>query len=49
MYEEFKQRVANGEDKSKVMNELGVDKMCCRSVFLGQEDLVELVGRFKKA
>lgn len=49
LWEEFKERVANGEEKSDVMNELGVEKMCCRSVFLGQEDLIELVGKFKKA
>lgn len=49
VWEEFKEKVAAGEDKSKAMDELGIDKMCCRSVFLGQEDLIELVGKFKKA
>ena len=48
-WEEFKTRIAEGENSGKVLNELGLERYCCRSVFLGQEDLVELVGKFKKA
>lgn len=49
LWEEFKERVAKGEAPAKAMDELGLERMCCRSVFLGQEDLVELVGKFKKS
>jgi len=31
------------------MDELGLERACCRSMFLGQTDLIELVGKFKKA
>ena len=49
LWEEFKKRVTNKEKPGKVLDELGLERYCCRSVFLGQEDLVELIGKFKKA
>ena len=49
LWEDFKERTQKGEQKGKVLDELGLERMCCRSVFLGQEDLIELVGKFKKS
>jgi len=49
LWEEFKQRTQDGEPAKKVLDELGVERFCCRSVFLGQTDLVELTGKFKKS
>lgn len=49
LWEEYKKRVADGEKPGKVLDELGLERFCCRSVFLGQEDYIELVGKFKKA
>lgn len=48
LWEEFKDRTGKGEDKKKVLDELGLDRMCCRSIFLGQVDNLELVNKFKK-
>ena len=49
LWEEYKKRVAAGEEAKKVLDELGLERYCCRSVFLGHVDLIELVGKFKKA
>ena len=49
LWEEYKKRIADGEDAKKVLDELGLERICCRSVFMGQEDLIELVGKFKKS
>jgi DNA-directed RNA polymerase subunit N (RpoN/RPB10) len=49
LWEEFKKRVAEGEDKKKILDELGVERYCCRAVFLGQADNIELISKFKKA
>ena len=49
LWETYKQRVAAGEDAKKVLDDLGVERYCCRSVFLGYVDLIELVSKFKKA
>ena len=49
LWEEYKKRVAAGESPKKVLDDLGLERFCCRSVFLGQKDFVELVGKFKKS
>ena len=49
LWEEYKKRVAEGENQKKVLDELGLERFCCRSVFLGQTDLVELTSKFKKS
>lgn len=49
LWEEYKKRVAAGEDAKKVLDDLGVERYCCRSVFLGHVDLIETVSKFKKA
>ena len=49
LWDEFKKRVADGENQKKVLDELGLERYCCRSVFLGQTDLIELVSKFKKS
>jgi len=49
LWEEFKKRIEGGENSKKVLDELGLERYCCRSMFLGQTDLIELIGRFKKS
>ncbi|VVB80240.1 DNA-directed RNA polymerase subunit N [uncultured archaeon] len=49
LWEEYKKRVSEGESQKKVLDELGLERFCCRSVFLGQTDMVELISKFKKA
>ncbi len=49
LWESFKERTENkNEDKKKVLDELGLERMCCRSVFLGQVNNLELINKFKK-
>ncbi len=49
LWEEYKQKIAEGENSKKLLDELGLDRYCCRAVFLGHTDLIELVSKFKKA
>jgi len=49
LWEDFKRRVADGENPKKVLDDLGLERYCCRSMFIGQTDLIELIGKFKKA
>jgi DNA-directed RNA polymerase subunit N (RpoN/RPB10) len=37
-----------GENKKKILDELGLERYCCRAAFLGQTDILELVNKFKK-
>ena len=48
LWKKYKQKVAEGEEPGKVMKELGLDRYCCRAMFLGQEDYVDVVNKFKK-
>ena len=47
LYEEFKKRVEAGEDSKKVLNSLGLERYCCRAVFLGHVDLTKKIAQFK--
>ena len=49
LWEEYKKRVEQGEIAKKVLDELGLERYCCRAMFLGQTDLIELVSKFKKS
>ncbi len=48
LWNEFKQRTEKDEDSKKVLDELGLERYCCRSMFLGQVDTLELINKFKK-
>ena len=48
LWEEFKQRVSSGEDRKKVLDNLELERYCCRAVFLGHVDLIDVVSQFKK-
>ncbi len=47
-WEEFKARTSKGEEARKVLDEMGLERYCCRSLFLTQVDLISRVGKFQK-
>ncbi|OGJ13390.1 DNA-directed RNA polymerase subunit N [Candidatus Pacearchaeota archaeon RBG_19FT_COMBO_34_9] len=49
LWEEFRKKLSSGENPKKALDELGLERTCCRSTFLGQTDLIGLVGKFKKS
>ncbi len=48
LWDEFLERVESEEDKKKILDDLGLDRYCCRSMFLGQVDLIDIAAQFKK-
>jgi DNA-directed RNA polymerase subunit N (RpoN/RPB10) len=48
LWEEFKKQMSEEKHAKKILDELGLERYCCRSVFLGQTDLTELISKFKK-
>ena len=48
LWESYKERVANGEDRKKVLDDLGLERYCCRAMFLGQVDLIDDIAQFRK-
>lgn len=49
LWEEFKKRVEDGEERKEVMDSLGLERYCCKSLFMGHVDLLDEISRFKKA
>lgn len=49
LWEKFKEKVSKGEEPGKVLGELGLERYCCRAMFLGQVDLIEEISKFKKS
>ena len=48
LWDEFKERIAGGEERKKVMDDLGLERYCCRALFLGHVDLIDTSAQFKK-
>ena len=48
LWEEYLERVKKGETKKKAMDELGLTRYCCRALFLGHVDLIDIAAQFKK-
>lgn len=48
LWEDFKEKVQEDVEPGKVLDELGLERYCCRAAFLGQIDLLELTTKFKK-
>ncbi len=47
-WEEFQERTEeDNEDKGDVLDDLGVEKYCCRTVFLTHVDTIDEVGEHK--
>lgn len=48
LWEEYKERVAKGEETKKIMDDLGLERYCCRALMMGHVDLLETVSKFKR-
>lgn len=48
LWKEYQDRVQAGEDSKKVMDELGLERYCCRALFLGHVDLIDTAAAFKR-
>ena len=46
-YEEFEERTNGGEDAGEVLDDLGVEKYCCRTVFLTHVESIDEVGKYQ--
>ena len=47
LWEQYKERVEKGENPGKVMDDLGLERYCCRALFLGHVDLLKKVAQFQ--
>ena len=48
LWESYLEKTTKGEDKKKVLDEIGLERYCCRSMFLGHVDIIDTTAQFKK-
>ncbi len=48
LWEDYNERLKEGEEPKKVLDRLGLERYCCRSIFLSHIDLLEKISQFKK-
>ena len=48
LWDEFKERTGKGETVKKVLDDLGVERYCCRQQFMGNIELIDVAASFKK-
>lgn len=48
LWETYQKRVKAGEDSGKVMDDLGLERYCCRALFIGHVDLLQKVAKFTR-
>ncbi len=47
-WDEFKERTEDGETPGDVLDDLGLERYCCRTVFITHNDLLPEIAQFKK-
>ena len=48
LWESYVEAVKKGEDRKEVFDKLGLERYCCRALFLGHVDLLDMAAQFKK-
>ena len=48
LWEQYLDKVNSGEERKKVLDQLKLERYCCRAMFLGHVDLIDTVAQFKK-
>jgi len=46
-WEEFEARTQEGEDPEQVLDDLGLDRHCCRRMLVSHKDLVDIVAPYQ--
>ena len=49
LWEQYEERVEKGENPKKVMDSLDLERYCCRGLFLGHVDLIDIAAEFKRS
>jgi len=49
VYDQFKNAVDTGEDPSKVLDDLGIERYCCRRMYVGHIELIDEISSFSIA
>ncbi|MBS3151558.1 DNA-directed RNA polymerase subunit N [Candidatus Woesearchaeota archaeon] len=48
LWEKYNEELKKGKSPKEVLDKIGMERYCCRSLFLGHIDLLETIAKFKK-
>ena len=48
LWEKYQKQVEAGASPKAVLDSLGLERYCCRALFLTHVDMVDKIGQFKK-
>jgi DNA-directed RNA polymerase subunit N (RpoN/RPB10) len=48
LWEQYLEKVKRGDEKKKALDSVGLERYCCRALFLGHVDLADMASKFKK-
>ena len=48
LWETYLEKLKKGESRKKILDELGLERYCCRALFLTHIDLIDTIAKFKK-
>jgi DNA-directed RNA polymerase subunit N (RpoN/RPB10) len=48
LWESYKEMLDKGDSAKKAMDSLGLERYCCRQIFLGHVELIDIAAEFKK-
>ena len=49
VYEQYKQAVSDGGDPQKALDDVGLERYCCRRMLVGHVDLIDDISPFSIA
>ena len=47
VYEEYKRRYEEGEETEKILNDLGLDRYCCRRMLLTHKEIIDDINPYQ--
>lgn len=48
LWDQYQEKVQSGTDEKDALDQLGLNRYCCRSVLLGHVELADTAAAFKK-
>lgn len=49
LWEEYQERLQRAESPKKALDAIGLERFCCRGLFIGHLELIDIAGEFKKS
>ena len=47
-YEEYAKKVKDGKNPAEVLEGMGVERYCCRRMFLGHVEVMDKISKYRK-